>query len=106
MAEIRKGDTVQIIAGKEKGKTGKVLAVLREKGRIRIERHQMVKRHTKKGRNQSNPEGGIVEKEGTIAISSVMVVQGSDPVRREKISRELGAKEKARLEKRKAAQAR
>src|SRR5512140_2971746 len=100
MTDIRKGDTVQIISGKEKGKTGKVLAILREKGRVRIERHIM------KGRNQSNPEGGILEKEGTIAISSVMVMQGSDPVRREKIQRELGAKEKARREKRKAAQAR
>ena len=103
MPDIRKGDTVQIISGKEKGKTGKVLAILREKGRVRIERHMMVKRHVKKGRTQGNPEGGIVEKEGTIAISSVMVVQGNDPVRREKITRELGAKEKAKLEKRKAA---
>ncbi len=106
MPEIRKGDTVQIIAGKEKGKTGKVLAVLREKGRVRIERHQMVKRHMKKGRSQANPEGGILEKEGTIAISAVMVLQGDKAVRREGIERELGAKEKARLEKRKAAQAR
>ncbi len=103
MAEIRKGDTVEIIAGKEKGKSGKVLDVLREKGRVRIERHQMVKRHLKKGRSQANPEGGILEREGTVAISSVMVVQGDAPVRREKIARELGAKEKARLEKRKAA---
>ncbi len=106
MPTIRKGDTVQIIAGKEKGKTGKVLAILREKGRVRIERHMMVKRHLKKGRTQSNPEGGIVEKEGTVAISAVMVMQGDEPVRREKIQRELGAKEKARLEKRKAVQAR
>ena len=103
MPDIRKGDTVQIIAGKEKGKTGKVLAVLREKGRVRIERHQMVKRHLKKGRTQANPEGGIVEKEGTIAISAVMVMAGDKKVRREGIERELGAKEKARLEKRKAA---
>ena len=103
MAEIRKGDTVQIIAGKEKGKTGKVLAVLREKGRVRIERHQMVKRHMKKGRSQANPEGGIVEKEGTVAISAVMVMQGEEKVRREGIKRELGAKEKARQEKRKTA---
>ena len=106
MPAIRKGDTVQIIAGKEKGKTGKVLAILREKGRVRIERHMMVKRHLKKGRQQSNPEGGIVEKEGTVAISAVMVMKGDEPVRREKIQRELGAKEKARREKRKAAQAR
>jgi large subunit ribosomal protein L24 len=103
MAEIRKGDTVQIIAGKEKGKTGKVLDVLREKGRVRIERHLMVKRHLKKGRSQSNAAGGIIEKEGTVAISAVMVMQGDEKVRREGIKRELGAKERARQEKRKAA---
>ena len=103
MADIRKGDTVQITAGKEKGKTGKVLAVLHEKGRVRIERHMMVKRHTKKGRNQSSPEGGIIEKEGTIAISNLMVVSGEKGVRREKIARELGAKERAKQERRKAA---
>jgi large subunit ribosomal protein L24 len=102
MPEIRKGDTVKITSGKEKGKTGKVLAVLREQGRVRIERHQMVKRHTKKGRVPASPEGGILEKEGTIALSSVMVLKGDKPVRREKILRELGAKEKARQEKRKA----
>jgi large subunit ribosomal protein L24 len=62
-----------------------------------------VKRHLKKGRSQATPEGGILEKEGTIAISSVMVVAGEKPVRREKIARELGAKEKARAERRKAA---
>ncbi len=104
MADIRKGDTVKVIAGKEKGKSGKVLEVLREKGRVRIEKLMTVKRHLKKGRSQVNPEGGILEKDGTVAISSVMVVGKDDkPVRREKIGRELGAKEKARLEKRKAA---
>src|SRR5512138_3116081 len=104
MPQIRKGDTVKVIAGKEKGKSGKVLEVLREKGRVRVEKLMTVKRHLKKGRSQGNPEGGIIEKAGTIAISSVMVV-GKDgkAVRREKIDRELGAKEKARLEKRKAA---
>ncbi len=105
MAEIRKGDLVQVIAGKEKGKTGKVLEILQAKARVRVEKLMIVKRHVKKGRSQTNPEGGIVEKSGTIALSNVMVV-GKDgaPVRREKIGRELGAKEKARLEKRKAAQ--
>ena len=104
MAEIRKGDTVKVIAGKEKGKSGKVLEVLREKGRVRVEKLMTVKRHMKKGRSQSSPEGGIVEKAGTIAISNVMVVaKGGEAVRREKLQRELGAKEKARLEKRKAA---
>jgi large subunit ribosomal protein L24 len=104
MAEIRKGDTVKVIAGKEKGKSGKVLEILRRKGRVRVEKLMTVKRHVRKGRSQSNPEGGIVEKAGTIAISNVMVV-GKDgaPVRREGIGRELGAKEKARQAKRKAA---
>ncbi len=102
--DIRKNDTVKVLAGKEKGKTGKVLDVLHEKGRVRVEKLMTVKRHVKKGRSQANPEGGIVEKAGTIAISNVMVV-GKDgkPVRLEGAPRELGAKEKARLEKRKAA---
>jgi large subunit ribosomal protein L24 len=94
MPAIRKGDTVKVIAGKEKGKSGKVLEVLREAGRVRVE----------KGRSQASPDGGIVEKAGTIAISNVMVVgQGDAPVRLEKAPRELGAKEKARLAKRQAA---
>jgi large subunit ribosomal protein L24 len=104
MAEIRKGDTVKVIAGKEKGKSGKVLEVLHRKGRVRVEKLMTVKRHVRKGRSQANPEGGIVEKSGTIAISNVMVVgKSGEPVRREGIARELGAKEKARLAKRKAA---
>ena len=99
MAAIRKGDTVKVIAGKEKGKTGKVLEILHAKGRVRVEKLMTVKRHVKKGRSQSSPEGGIVEKAGTIAISNVMVVgEGGEPVRREGIARELGAKEKARRE--------
>jgi large subunit ribosomal protein L24 len=104
MPEIRKGDTVKVIAGKAKGKTGKVLEILREEGRVRLEKLVTVKRHLKKGRSQSNPEGGIVEKPGTIALSNVMAVaDGGKAVRREKIAREPGAREKARREKRKAA---
>jgi large subunit ribosomal protein L24 len=103
MPVIRKGDTVRVIAGKEKGKTGNVLEVLREAGRIRIEKLMTVKRHIRKGRNQSNPDGGIVEMPGTVAISNVMVVAGDKAVRLEKVARQLGAKEKARLAKRQAA---
>ncbi len=101
--QIRKNDLVKVIAGKDKGKTGKVLEVLREQGRVRVEKVQVVKKHLKKGRSPSNPEGGILEKNGTVAISNVMVV-GADgePVRMEKIARELGAMEKARREKRAA----
>ena len=102
--QIRKGDTVKVIAGKDKGKSGKVIEVLREKGRVRVEKVQVVKRHLKKGRNPSNPEGGIIEQNGSVAISNVMVVgAGEKPVRKEKIARELGAKEKARREKKSAA---
>jgi large subunit ribosomal protein L24 len=101
--EIRRNDTVRIMAGKDKGKTGKVLEVLRETGRVRVEKVQTVKRHLKKGRSPSSPEGGILEKEGTVAMSSVMVVgEAGKAVRKEKIARELGAKEKARREKRAA----
>jgi large subunit ribosomal protein L24 len=102
--QIRKNDTVQVIAGKDKGKTGKVLEVLHAKGRVRVEKIQVVKRHLKKGRSAANPDGGILEQNGTVAISNVMVVAGGgEAVRREKIARELGAKEKARREKRAAA---
>ena len=81
-----------------------MIEVLREKGRVRVEKVQVVKRHLKKGRNPSNPEGGIIEQNGTVAISNVMVVgAGEKPVRKEKIARELGAKEKARREKKSAA---
>jgi large subunit ribosomal protein L24 len=102
--QIRKGDTVEVISGKDKGKQGKVLEVLVEKARIRVEKVAIVKRHLKKGRTMANPEGGIVEKTGTVAISNVMVVGGEGKrARKEKIARELGAKEKARREKRAAA---
>jgi len=103
---IRKNDTVKVMAGKDKGKTGKVIEVLREAGRLRVEKVQVVKKHLKKGRSASNVEGGIVEQNGTIAISNVMVVgAGGGAVRREKVGRELGAKEKARHERRAAARA-
>jgi len=71
--KIRKGDTVKVIAGRDKGKTGRVLEVEKEKGRLLVEGVQMVKRHTK-----ANPakqiKGGIAEKEATIHVSNVMVV--------------------------------
>ncbi|HEX7509212.1 MAG TPA: 50S ribosomal protein L24 [Polyangia bacterium] len=66
---VRKGDTVVVIAGKEKGKRGRILRVVTEKERVVVERVNMVKRHTKP--TQANPRGGILEKEGTIAISNL-----------------------------------
>ncbi len=69
MDRIRKGDTVVVIAGKEKGKRGKVLRVLTKTNRVVVERIMMVKRHTKP--SQKAPQGGIVEKEGSIHLSNV-----------------------------------
>jgi len=72
--DVRKNDTVKVLSGREKGKTAKVLEVLGDRGRVRLERLMTVKRHLKKGRSQSNPEGGIVEKPATLDASNVMVV--------------------------------
>jgi large subunit ribosomal protein L24 len=66
---VRKGDQVVVIAGKEKGKRGRVMRLLTEKGRVVIERVNMVKRHTKP--TQRNPRGGILEKEGSVEASNV-----------------------------------
>jgi large subunit ribosomal protein L24 len=70
--KIRKNDTVMVIAGKERGKTGKVLRVLAEKQRVIIERLNMVKRH-RKPRGVQQP-GGVVEKEASIHVSNVMIM--------------------------------
>ncbi|MBI4125990.1 MAG: 50S ribosomal protein L24 [Deltaproteobacteria bacterium] len=69
--KICKGDMVVIIAGKEKGKSGKVLEVNRERQRVLIEKLNMVKRHQRP--NQQNRQGGIVEKEALLHISNVML---------------------------------
>jgi large subunit ribosomal protein L24 len=66
---VRKGDSVVVIAGKEKGKRGRVLRLLTGAGRVVIERVNMVKRHTKP--SQRNPRGGIIEKEGSVESSNV-----------------------------------
>ncbi|MEA3544474.1 MAG: 50S ribosomal protein L24 [Thermodesulfobacteriota bacterium] len=72
---VKKNDMVKIIAGKEQGKTGKVLRVFPAKGRVVVENLNVIKRHTRP--NQLNPEGGIVEKEAPLSISNVMLVCGS-----------------------------
>jgi len=69
--KIRKGDTVMVISGDDKGKTGRVLAVDSEKNRVLVEKVNFVKRHTK-SRGQGQP-GGILEKEAPIAISNVLL---------------------------------
>ena len=70
--QIRKNDSVMVIAGKERGKTGKVLRVLSDKDAIIIERINLVKRHSKP-RGPQQP-GGIVEKEASIHASNLMIM--------------------------------
>ncbi len=69
--KIRKGDTVIVVAGDDKGKTGRVLSVDAEKQRVIVEKVNFVKRHTK-ARGQGQP-GGILEKEAPVHISNVML---------------------------------
>ena len=71
---IKKGDTVFVLTGKEKGKTGKVLRVDHDRQRAEVEKLMVFKRHFKRGRNPSAPEGGIVEKNGTIHISNLALL--------------------------------
>ena len=91
MDRVRKGDTVVVIAGKNKGQRGKVLRVLHKTGRVVIERVAMVKRHTKP--SQKNPQGGIIEKEGSIHLSNVMPLDpGSDKPTRVKVKLDEGTR--------------
>jgi large subunit ribosomal protein L24 len=69
--KIRKGDTVMVIAGDDKGKTGRVLSVDEVKRRVIVEKVNFVKRHTK-ARSQTQ-QGGILEKEAPIHLSNVML---------------------------------
>ena len=73
MLGIRRGDVVKVMAGRSKGKTGKVLTVNRDKGRVTVEHTNIIKRHTRPNPSK-NVRGGIVDKEGPIHISNVMLV--------------------------------
>ena len=72
IAHVRKGDTVMVVAGKERGKKGKVLRVIPEKGRVVVERLNLIKKHQKP--TQKIRQGGIIEREGAIHLSNVMLV--------------------------------
>jgi large subunit ribosomal protein L24 len=79
--KIRKGDTVLVVAGRERGKSGKITRVAPDHGHVFVERLNMVKRHQKPRGPQAG--GGIVEKEAPIPISNVMYLCGkcNKPVR-------------------------
>ena len=70
--KIKKGDTVEVIAGEENGKRGKVLSIDRKNGRVFVEKLKMIKKTMPK--TQENQKGGIVEREASIHISNVMLV--------------------------------
>ena len=67
---VKKGDEVVVLAGAEKGKRGKIIAVSPKKNRAIVEGLKMIKRHTRK--SQEHPQGAIVEREGTIHLSNLM----------------------------------
>jgi large subunit ribosomal protein L24 len=69
---VVKNDTVKILSGKYSGKTGKVLKVFPDQKRLIVEGVNIIKKHTKP--SQKNPQGGIIEKESSIHVSNVMVI--------------------------------
>ncbi len=78
IAHVRKGDTVVVVAGKERGKRGRVLRVIPDKNRVVVERINMIKKHQRP--TQKLRQGGIIEREGAIHLSNVMLV---DPTSRQ-----------------------
>lgn len=79
-AKFKKGDTVTVLAGKDKGKKGEILRVLRQESRLLVQGVNMVKRHT---RPSQTTQGGIVEKEATIHVSNVSHIdpKSNEPTR-------------------------
>ena len=73
---VKRGDSVVVIAGSQKGKSGKVLEILAGKQRARVEGLGMIKRHEKK--SEKNPQGAITEREGSIHLSNLMLQSNFD----------------------------
>jgi len=76
---IKKGDTVKILSGDDKGKTGRVIEVMPKEARAIVEGINIISRHTKP--NAQNTQGGIIKKEAPVAISKLMVVVGGKATR-------------------------
>ena len=79
---VRRGDTVQVISGNNKGAQGKILQVLPEKSQVIIEGVRMIKKCMRK--SQNNPQGAIVEREGPIHISNVKLLAASEKPQKKK----------------------
>jgi len=72
MAKIRKNDTVRVIAGKDKGKSGKIITVFPGKGRALVQGINFIKKHAK--RTREDQQGGIIQMESPMSVSNLMVV--------------------------------
>ena len=79
---VKRGDSVVVLAGAQKGKSGKVLEILASKQRARVEGLAMIKKHEKK--SEKNPQGAITEREGSIHISNLMAQSAFDASKRKK----------------------
>jgi large subunit ribosomal protein L24 len=92
--KIRSGDQVKVISGKDRGKTGRVLRVDPKRERVFVEHLNMIKRHTKPqqvpGAQSEAAMGGVIEREGPIHVSNVMLLDGKGKPTRVRIEREDG----------------
>jgi large subunit ribosomal protein L24 len=90
--KVRSGDQVRVIAGKDRGKSGRVLRVEPANNRLYVEGLNMVKRHTRpqqvSGASQAQTVGGVIEREGPIHVSNVMLLDGKGNPTRIRIERE------------------
>jgi large subunit ribosomal protein L24 len=74
---VKKGDEVVVLAGKERGKRGKIIAVMPKTQRAIVEGLHLIKRHTRK--SQQHPQGAIIEREGTVHISNLKKAEAPAP---------------------------
>ncbi len=75
-AHVKKNDEVVVLSGSNKGKRGRIISVLTKKQRVIVEGVAMIKRHTRK--SQQHPQGAIVEREGSVHLSNVMLASAFD----------------------------
>jgi len=96
---LRKGDLVQVVTGKDAGKRGKILQVIRATGRVVVQGVAFVKRHTRPN-PQRNIKGGIAEREAAVHVSNVMIVSPEDDRRTRVGVKTLSDGRKARIARR------
>jgi large subunit ribosomal protein L24 len=99
--KIKVGDQVKVIAGKDKGKEGKIIKTLKLKNKVVVENINMVKKHIKPGR--TNETGGILDMEAPIHVSNVKKVETTKPKKETKAAKEVAVKEVAPKATKKAA---